>query len=101
MDFLQCAADVVDAAEGEGADDTIERPMVEWKLLATEYSDFDVESRLLDPFLGPAVHTGVRIDGRDFVDGIGVMRQVQPRAEADFQDLAPGSGKQIPAMRLH
>ena len=54
--------------------------------------------RALNPLLRQPVHSGVRIDGRELTDPLRVVRQVQPRPEANLQNVAGGVGEQFSAV---
>ena len=56
-----------------------------------------LDPRVPDPPLRQAEHSRVGIDHCDFVDVLGIVRQVEPSPEADFQNGTLGVGQQFPA----
>ena len=93
--FVQCLADVLDAAQGKCADDAIECASREGKPFAAEKPLVNFDLRLVDSPLGQSVHSWVRIDGDDLADLGGVIVQVQAGSEAYLQNVAVNRGQQL------
>src|SRR6267142_5848430 len=101
VDFGQSLAHIADAAQRECADDAIEGLVVERQAFTAQKLLLNFDSRLLDPSLCQPVHSGVRIDGRNLANVPRIVRQVQSRAKADFENMALGSGEQSSAVLGH
>jgi hypothetical protein len=71
------------------------------ELFAAKHPLVNLDPRLLDAPAGPAIHPGVRIDGRELADVGRVVGQVQAGAEADLQNVAAGLGEQITSIPGH
>src|SRR5262245_39537481 len=85
--FAQGPAHVADAAQGKRADGAIEAVIRQREPFAADHPLVNCESRPPDSPLCQAVHSGVRIDGRDRADLGGIVRQVQARPKTDLQNV--------------
>jgi hypothetical protein len=75
---------VLDAAQRKGADDAIEGAVLKGEPFAALHPQGNFDPCLLDAPACPAVHAGVRVNGRELADVGRVVGQVQAGAEADF-----------------
>lgn len=105
--FLERLIDIWDTAKGPSADDGIEYVVSKRKPLGIEQPRLYGNRGSGDPPLCPAAHAGIGIDGRELLHLRRIMREVEPRAESDLQNLAadvgekgaPQSGEVVPAHR--
>ena len=101
VDLAQGLANFLDAAQGKRADGAIEAVALKGKPFAAENPMVNLDLRPPDSPLRQPVHSGVGIGRRDSVDLGGVVRQVQPRPEADLQNVAVSHRKQSLPMLRH
>src|SRR5262249_41839552 len=99
--FAQSLMDIVNAAQRKRADHTIERAILKRKPLAADHALLNPDTGLLDPPPRQPVHADIRINHRETAHSFGIIRQVQPGAEADFYNVPVGIGEQFPSLRRH
>src|SRR5262245_907103 len=81
---------LLDAAQRERADHAIEPAVLERQSLASQNALLHVDSSLLDSPLRQPLHPHIRINSRELANTGRITRQIQPRTEADLQNLSSG-----------
>jgi hypothetical protein len=95
IDLYQSPLHLVNAAQCEGAHDTIEHSSIEGKLLPAECALLHRNSCVLDSLTSKLIHPRVRFNRGDLEDLCRIVGQVQPCPETDFQDAAECVSQQL------